>query len=80
MAFAPHLFMAAIINTEIAGRLKEVARLLDEQGANQFRVRAYQRAAETLKNLKRPVDKLIKAGGLLQFSTRRRMTIWPINQ
>jgi len=72
--------MATTINTEIAGRLKEVARLLDEQGANQFRVRAYQRAAETLKNLKRPVDKLIKAGGLLQFSTRRRMTIWPINQ
>ena len=56
--------MATTINTEIAGRLKEVARLLDEQGANQFRVRAYQRAAETLKNLKRPVDKLIKAGGL----------------
>jgi len=56
--------MAATINTEIAARLKEIARLLDEQGANQFRVRAYQRAAETLKNLKRPVDKLIKAGGL----------------
>jgi hypothetical protein len=44
--------------------LKEIARLLDEQGANQFRVRAYQRAADTLKNLKRPADKLIKAGGL----------------
>jgi Holliday junction resolvasome RuvABC DNA-binding subunit len=56
--------MAATINTEIAARLKEVARLLDEQGANQFRVRAYQRAAETLKNLRRPVDKLIKTGGL----------------
>src|SRR5215471_4021363 len=56
--------MATTINTEIAGRLNEVARLLDEQGANQFRVRAYQRAAETLKNLKRPVDKLVKAGGI----------------
>jgi hypothetical protein len=56
--------MAATINTEIAARLKEIARLLDEQGANQFRVRAYQRAAETLENLKRPVDKLIKTGGL----------------
>ena len=49
------------INTEIAARLREVAGLLDEQGANQFRIRAYQRAAETLRNLKRPVDKLIKA-------------------
>jgi DNA polymerase (family X) len=57
-------FMTATINEETAARLKEIARLLDEQGANQFRVRAYQRAADTLKNLKRPVDKLIKAGGL----------------
>jgi hypothetical protein len=56
--------MVATINNEIAAHLKEVARLLDEQGANQFRVRAYRRAAETLKNLKRPVDRLIKAGGL----------------
>jgi len=64
MAFAPYQFMAATINTEIAARLEEIANLLDEQGANQFRVRAYQRAAETLKNLKRPIDKLIKAGGL----------------
>jgi DNA polymerase (family 10) len=64
MTFAPYLSMAATINTEIAARLKEIARLLDEQGANQFRVRAYRRAAETLKNLKRPVDKLIKAGGI----------------
>jgi hypothetical protein len=64
MAIATYLFMAATINTEIAARLKEIARLLDEQGANQFRVRAYLRAAETLKNLNLPVDKLIKAGGL----------------
>jgi hypothetical protein len=40
MAFAPYLIMTATINTEIAGRLKEIARLLDEQEANQFRVRA----------------------------------------
>jgi DNA polymerase/3'-5' exonuclease PolX len=56
--------MGATINNEIAAHLNEIARLLDEQGANQFRVRAYQRAAETLRNLKRPVDRLIKAGGL----------------
>jgi hypothetical protein len=70
MAFAPHLIMTATINTEIAARLKEIARLLDEQEAKQFRVTAYRRAAETLKNLKR----------LLQFSARRRMMIWPTNQ
>jgi Holliday junction resolvasome RuvABC DNA-binding subunit len=56
--------MANTINTEIAARLREVSHLLEEQGANQFRIRAYERAAETLKNLKRPVDKLIKSGGL----------------
>ena len=56
--------MTNAINTEIAAHLREVAHLLDEEGANQFRIRAYQRAAETLKNLKRPVDKLIKAGGV----------------
>ena len=56
--------MTNTINTEIAARLNEVASLLDEQRANQFRIRAYQRAAETLKNLKRPVNKLIKTGGV----------------
>jgi len=56
--------MTNTINTEIAARLNEVASLLDEQGANKFRIRAYQRAAETLKNLKRPVDKVVKTGGV----------------
>jgi predicted flap endonuclease-1-like 5' DNA nuclease len=56
--------MAATINTELAARLEEVARLLDEQEENQFRARAYRRAAETLRTLKRPVDKLFKSGGL----------------
>jgi DNA polymerase/3'-5' exonuclease PolX len=56
--------MAAKINREIAARLEEVARLLDEQEANQFRARAYRRAAETVRKLTRPVDKLIKTGGL----------------
>ena len=56
--------MGVTINTELAARLQEIARLLDEQGANPFRVKAYQSAAETLKNLKRRVDGLIKTGGL----------------
>jgi predicted flap endonuclease-1-like 5' DNA nuclease len=56
--------MAATINSEIAARLNEVARRLDEQGENQFRARAYRRAAETLKTLKRPVDRMVKTGGV----------------
>jgi len=51
MALARRLFMVATINTEIAARLKEIARLLYEQGANQFRVRAYQRARSGAKDL-----------------------------
>src|SRR5215475_13180112 len=56
--------MGVTINKEVTAHLKEIARLLDEQGANQFRVSAYRRAAETLQNLKRPVDSLTKTGGL----------------
>jgi len=37
--------MAERVNEDVAGRLEEVARLLAIQGANRFRVRAYERAA-----------------------------------
>lgn len=37
--------MAEVLNVEIAQRLKEVAALLHEQGANPFRVQAYRREA-----------------------------------
>jgi Helix-hairpin-helix domain len=39
------------LNEDIAGRLEEVAQLLAAQGASRFRVRAYQRAAETVRRL-----------------------------
>jgi hypothetical protein len=51
-------------NDEIATRLEEAAQLLAEQDANPYRVRAYQRAAETLRGLPRPVSELIAAGGV----------------
>ena len=35
------------LNEDIAGRLEDVARLLAAQGANHFRVGAYERAAIT---------------------------------
>jgi DNA polymerase/3'-5' exonuclease PolX len=35
-------------NAQIARRLEEAAALLDPQGANEYRVRAYQRAAAAL--------------------------------
>lgn len=56
--------MAHRVNQEVAGRLEEAARLLGEQGADPFRVRAYLRAAETLRLLREPVDEMFRARGL----------------
>lgn len=44
-----------VTNGGIAARLDEAARLLAEQGANEFRVRAYRRGAETLRSIVAPV-------------------------
>lgn len=52
------------INDEIAGKLDEAAALLANQGANPFRVRAYHRAAETLRRLREPVSAILAAEGL----------------
>ena len=52
------------LNEDIAGRLDEVARLLAAQGANRFRVRAYERAAETVRRLPRPVSDILEQEGL----------------
>jgi hypothetical protein len=51
-------------NQEIAACLHELADLLEAQGANQFRVRAYRIAADNLRNLSVPVHKILEAEGL----------------
>lgn len=56
--------MALPFNQDIAGRLDEVSRLLDEQGASRFRVQAYQRAANTVRGLAQPVSELFAQRGL----------------
>ncbi|MEK7267873.1 MAG: helix-hairpin-helix domain-containing protein [Nitrospirota bacterium] len=56
--------MAKILNGEIAQRLREVAQLLHEQGANPYRVHAYRRAAETLERLDRPVTEVLETEGM----------------
>ena len=40
--------MASASNQKIADKLRELADLLEQQGANPFRVGAYRRAAETV--------------------------------
>jgi putative hydrolase len=51
-------------NAEIARRLEEVAWLLEEQGANRYRVQAYRHAADTLRHLRRSVADLVYEEGL----------------
>ncbi len=51
-------------NEDIAGRLDEVAHILLEQGANRFRVHAYQQAATMLRGLSRPVSGIFAEEGL----------------
>lgn len=52
------------LNTQVAARLEEVARILEQQGANRFRVRAYLRGAATVRRLDRGVDEILREGGL----------------
>ncbi len=52
-----------ISNGAVAARLDETAELLARQGANEFRVRAYRRGAETLRAMTPPVAKVYLEGG-----------------
>jgi len=51
-------------NSQCADRLREAADLLDAQGANPFRVGAYRRAAETVRDLPEDLARLIDREGL----------------
>ena len=51
-------------NSQCADRLREAADLLDAQGANPFRVGAYRRAAETVRDLPEDLARLIEREGL----------------
>jgi hypothetical protein len=55
--------MPELQNAAIAGRLDEVAALLEEQGANRFRVQAYRRAAATVRGLDRAVGEIVRDEG-----------------
>ncbi len=50
-------------NEDIARRLQEVARLLEAQRANPYRVAAYQRAAASLRRLELPVAEILEREG-----------------
>jgi hypothetical protein len=50
-------------NDDIANRLDEIAALLGSQAANPYRVRAYRRAAATLRQLAVPVSQILATHG-----------------
>jgi putative hydrolase len=52
------------INQQIAGRLEEAAHLLQDQGADRFRIGAYLKAAEAIRSAHEPVDEIHRSRGL----------------
>ncbi len=50
-------------NQDIAQRLREMAQLLEDQGASRFRVRAYRAAAETIERLTIPAAEIAQQQG-----------------
>ncbi|TAJ29954.1 MAG: DNA polymerase/3'-5' exonuclease PolX [Nitrospirae bacterium] len=52
-------------NVDIAAKLDEVADLLEIEGANPFRIRAYRNAARTLRDLNRDVPTMLESGEAL---------------
>jgi DNA polymerase (family 10) len=54
--------VASVQNAQIAERLDRYADLLEIEGENPFRVRAYRNAAFTIRALTRPVAELIESG------------------
>src|SRR5262245_29928583 len=49
-------------NPEIAHRLVAYAHLLQSKDENPYKVRAYRRAAQTIKGLRESIDQLVRAG------------------
>jgi len=52
-----------VTNAEIAAVFEQIADLLEFQGANPFRVRAYRTAARTIAELTEPIAQLVKSEG-----------------
>ena len=52
------------VNQDVAGRLEEAAKLLQDQGADRYRVGAYLRAASSVRAMQVPLDQVLRNGGL----------------
>ena len=49
-------------NAEVAYRLAVYAQTLQAKGETPFKIRAYRRAAQTVRNLRESIDQLVRAG------------------
>jgi putative hydrolase len=56
--------MTTTLNQRIADKLREMSHLLERQGANSFRIRAYRQAATELDRLSQPVDRILEREGV----------------
>ena len=65
----------SLSNGEIAACLDEVANLLEEQRANQYRVQAWRAGAAAVRRLESPVADVIRTEGLEGLD--RLPSIWP---
>jgi hypothetical protein len=52
-------------NEPIASKLREMADLLEQQQANSYRISAYRRAAQTMEDLARPIEEIVRGTGLV---------------
>ena len=50
-------------NIGVAGKFRDFSDLLDSQGADGFRARAYRRAADVVSRLERPVGEILAKEG-----------------
>ncbi|HEX9149383.1 MAG TPA: helix-hairpin-helix domain-containing protein, partial [Thermoanaerobaculia bacterium] len=53
-----------LVNDVVARRLEEVARLLEAQGADPFRVRAWRSGASRVRRLDRPAEVILREAGI----------------
>lgn len=54
--------VAGLTNAEIADRLSSLAQLLSSQGENPYKIKAYRRAAETIRSMGASIDELVHQG------------------
>jgi putative hydrolase len=52
-----------MINQEIVEQLNEIAALLEEQGANPYRVMAYRKAAAVVAGFTQPISEVVERKG-----------------